>query len=56
VVDLRTLLPAVDLRTLVLAVERTSVLAVERTSVVELLGDLLVPLQMAQRFDSIVGT
>jgi len=40
----------VDLRTLVLVVElRTSVL------VVELLGDLL-RLQMAQRFDSIVGT
>jgi len=48
----------VDLRTLVLAVElRTSVLVVERTLVlvVELLGDLL-RLQMAQRFDSIVGT
>jgi hypothetical protein len=48
----------VDLRTLVLVVElRTSVLVVERTSVlvVELLGDLL-RLQMAQRFDSIVGT
>jgi hypothetical protein len=48
----------VDLRTLVLVVElRTSVLVVERTLVlvVELLGDLL-RLQMAQRFDSIVGT
>ena len=43
---------------MVLVVElRTSVVVVERTSVlvVELLGDLL-RLQMAQRFDSIVGT
>jgi hypothetical protein len=45
---------AVELRTSVLAVElRTSVLVVERTWVP---GDLLELLQMAQRFDSIVGT
>jgi len=50
--ELRTLVLAVE-RTSVLAVERTSVLAVERTSVP---GDLLELLQMAQRFDSIVGT
>jgi hypothetical protein len=53
-VELRTLVLAVELRTLVLVVERTSVLVVElRTSVP---GDLLELLQMAQRFDSIVGT
>jgi hypothetical protein len=45
---------AVELRTLVLAVERTSVLAVELRRSVP--GDLLELLQMAQRFDSIVGT